>query len=72
MQRNSGASLCFFKMPTAVPPIKLRSSVTFHTNDFQRQIELEIDMSNLGAVRFASRVNKEVEQERGGETKASG
>ncbi|RVO93810.1 hypothetical protein, partial [Sinorhizobium meliloti] len=27
-------------------------------------------MSNLGAARFASRVNKEIEQERGGETKA--
>ncbi len=44
--------------------------MTIHTTDFQRQIELEIDMSNLGAARFASRVNKEIEQKRGGETKA--
>ncbi|RVE80120.1 hypothetical protein CN227_18655 [Sinorhizobium meliloti] len=44
--------------------------MTIHTADFQRQVELEIDMSNLGAARFASRVNKEIEQERGGETKA--
>lgn len=44
--------------------------MTIETIDFQRQIELEIDMSNLGAARFASRVNKEIEQERGGETKA--
>ncbi|MDX0893623.1 hypothetical protein GOE07_22280 [Sinorhizobium medicae] len=44
--------------------------MTIHTADFQRQVELEIDMSNLGAARFASRVNKEIERERGGETKA--
>lgn len=44
--------------------------MTIHTADFQRQVELEIDMSNLGAARFASRVNKEIEQDRGGETKA--
>ncbi|MDX0270926.1 hypothetical protein GOC13_24575 [Sinorhizobium meliloti] len=44
--------------------------MTIHTAEFQRQVELEIDMSNLGAARFASRVNKEIGQERGGETKA--
>lgn len=44
--------------------------MTIHTADFQRQVELEIDMSNLGAARFASRMNKEIEQDRGGETKA--
>lgn len=44
--------------------------MTIHTTDFQRQVELEIDMSNLGAARFASRMTKEIEQDRGGETKA--
>jgi DNA-directed RNA polymerase len=34
----------------------------------QRQIELEIDMSNLGAARYQARSAKEIEQDRGGET----
>lgn len=42
--------------------------VTIHPDLFQRQIELEIDMSNLGMARYQTRTNREVEQERGGET----
>ncbi|TCV62335.1 DNA-directed RNA polymerase [Neorhizobium sp. S3-V5DH] len=42
--------------------------VTIHPDVFQRQIELEIDMSNLGAARYQARSAREIEQDRGGET----
>lgn len=37
---------------------------------YQRQVELEIEMSGLGRARFRSKINKAVEQERGASTQS--
>lgn len=44
--------------------------MNIHVDQFQRQIELEIEMAGLGTERYHSRINKDIEGERGANTRS--